>query len=60
MRAGSVELVLPVEPDFISSMYDICNSHKQHISLFCVLADLLVLLLGLGHEPEENKKLHLD
>ena len=49
-ESGSVEL-WPVEPAFISSVYIVCNSQKQHIILVCVLADLLVLLLCLEHEP---------
>ena len=43
-----------MEPAFISSMYVVCSNQNQHIILLCVLVDLLVLLLGLGHE--ENKK----
>ena len=37
-------------------MYVVCNSQKQHIILVCVLQNILVLLLGLGHESEENEK----
>ena len=39
-----------VKPTFISSTLVTCNSEKQHIILVCVLANILVVLLGLGHE----------
>ena len=45
----------PVEPAFISSMYVACQSQKQYTILACIFVDLLVVTLGLRHEPQENK-----